>query len=75
MNNLCDQTFIHAKLVIGSRQVRFTTGRKEKNGEDEVLLRAVGTSDRDAMRRCRAFLDHALIELHATYNETKKDES
>jgi len=62
MSDLRNQTFIHAKLVIGSRQVQFTTGRKEKNGEDEVLLRAVGASDRDAMRRCRAFLDHALTE-------------
>ncbi len=59
---LADQVFLKVQLVTGSKRLEVLTGRRDKDGEPEVLLTSIGTSDRDAIRRLKAFLDHAIAE-------------
>jgi hypothetical protein len=59
---LAEQVFLKVQLVIGSKRVEVLTGRRAKDGSPEVLLTAIGTSDRNVIRKLKAFLDHAIAE-------------
>lgn len=63
---LSEQTNLTAQLIIGTRQVKILTGRRNRDGTPEVLLRSVGKNDRDAIRRMREFLDYAIEERGLT---------
>ncbi len=62
LTSLQQQENIHANLRRGSGKITFTTGRRCKDGTAEVLLEVTAKNDHQALKKARAFLDHAIAE-------------
>jgi hypothetical protein len=62
LTSLQQQVNLRANLRIGSGRVDFTTGRRCKDGTEEALLVVTANNDRQALKKARTFLDHALAE-------------